>query len=541
MTDLNQVYADYLLHRFQLDIERGTPPLTRIWDGSWNLFAEIHGEFEHEFRFIERNTGMAHIDLPLDHYISEWATDPTKRPNKDMHLTFDKDGARWSGKVNSVRVTWGAKGRRVLRLTAKHDYEHLKKIRVWSNPFSMAEVQIPKSWMLWGPARWAASTTLFVNLLRKNASLWMLPDDPLDFSQWFNLDMSNWDMVVKPIGFFEDQSLPITLNSRFKDFHSCVEKPLADAQVSVDLRRFLPGDPQPIPGMTLKHGCLVVDFVDKSGWHTETSFGGSLITGLKRAFVKIGDDGITEGVHYIEHPDFPAEYSQPGFKGTMPEAPWVVLEDGPYTGIETTEYEWNPPGAVQFVAGGSSMPFVNEGIKAAIIALGGLLGSAFGQSQVGAAIAEVASPLIEDTLFAFQAHKMHDRIAELGSDPYFEEWVEGSDRAYTISAMIAMRKAKYDTRERQSATVELNDGVPYKIGYQGAGDMWLSDRVAVHAKGMPKHILFVEQVEELAYKFSEDERGWEAVIGQPETKDPVLAAFEKWEETATGLRDLGVL
>lgn len=541
MTDLDQVYADYLVHRKRLEEERNAPPLVRIWDGSWNLFAEIQGETEHEFRFIERDTGPAHIDIPLDHYVSEWAIDPTLRPNKDMHLTFDKDGARWSGKIQSVRVTWGAKGKRVVRLTAKHDYEHLKKIRVWANPFSLAEVQIPKSWMIWGPARWAASTTLFVNLLRKNASLWMLPDDPLDFSQWLNWDMSNWDMVVKPIGFFEDQSLPITLDSRFKDFHSCTSKPLADAQVSVDLRRFLPGDPQPIPGMTLKHGCLVVDFVDKSGWHTETAFGGSILTGLRRAFVKIGEDGITEGVHYIEHPDFPDEYSQPGFKGTMPEAPWVVLEDGPYTGIETTEYEWNPPGAVQFVAGGSSMPFVNEGIKAALIALGGLIGSVFGQSQLGPAIAELASPLVEDTLFAFQAHKMHDRIAELGDDPYFEEWVEGSDRAYTISSLIAMRKAKYDTRERQSATVELNDGVPYKIGYQGQGDLWLSDRVAVHAKGMPKHRLFVEQVEELAYRFTEDERGWEAVIGQPEAKDPILAAFEKWEETASGLRDLGVI
>lgn len=541
MIDLDQLVADVREQHEEAKRARLAPPLVRLWDGDWNLYTEIHGEIEHEFRFIEMDTGMAHIDLPLDHYAADWASDPAMRPKKDMHLTFDKDGARWSGKVRSVRVTWASKDTRVLRLTAKHDYEHLKKMRVWANPFSLAEVQIPKAWMLWGPARWAASTTLFVNLLRKNASLWMLPDDPLDFSQWLNWDMSNWDMVVKPINFFEDQSLPITLASRFKDFHSCVQKPLADAQVSVDLRRFLPGDEQPIPGMTLKHGCLVVDFVDKSGWHTETSFGGSLLTGLKRAFVQIEPDGIQEGVHYIEHPDFPPEYSQPGFRGTLPQVPWVVLEDGPYTGIESTEYEWNPAGAVQFVAGGQSMPFVNESIKAALIAVGGFVGSALGQSQAGTVIAELVSPLITDTILAFQAHKMHDRISELGSDPYFEEWVEGSDRAYTISAMLAMRRAKYETRERQSAIVQMNDGVPYTVGYAGQGDFWLSDRVAVHAAGMPKNILFVEQVEELAYRFAEDQRGWEITIGQPETKDPVLAAFEKWEETASGLRDLGVL
>lgn len=541
MIDLDAVFRDIEERVAAEDKARLAPPLVRIWDGDWNLFSEIHGEFEHAFKFIRNDTGMAHIDLPLDHFVAEWASDPDARPTKDMHLTFDKDGVRWSGKVRSVRVTWGAKDTRVVRLTAKHDYEHLKKMRVWANPFLLAEVQIPKNWMLWGPARWAAATTLHLNLLRKNASLWMLPDDPMDFGQWGNLNMENWNMVVKPVSFLDDSSTLATISSRFKDFHSCVKDVMDDAQISIETRRFLPGDPQPIPGKTLKHGCLVVDFVDKSGWQKQTSFGGNLLTGLKRAFIKIGDDGLTEGVHYIDHPDFPSEYHQPGFQGTRPEAPWVVLEDGPYTGIESTEYEWEAPGPVQFVTGGSSLPGVNEALKAAIIGVGGVLGSLVGQSQAGTVVAALTEPLWTDTLFAFKAEKMHDRIRELGSDPYFEEWVDGSDKAYTISGMIAMRKAKFDTREKHTATIKMHDGVPYRVGANGLGDFFLSDRVAVHAKGMPKNIMFVEQVEEIEYKLSESNRGWEIGIGNTVAKDPVLAAFEKWEETATGLRDLGVI
>lgn len=542
MTDLNQVYNGYLTWRAGFRMSRLDPPLVRIWDGDWNLFSEIHGEFEHSFEFVRNDTGSAFIDLPLDHFVSKWILDPDSRTTKDLHLTFDKDGARWSGKVDSSRVTWGAKSERVLRVTAKHDYEYLKHILVWSNPFLPAEIQIPKVWGLIGPADWALATTLHMNLLRQNASLWMVPDDPLDIGQWVNLDISGWDMVVKPISML-GSSVPLApVMSRFKDFHSVAKDVAADNQLSIEVRRYLEGDPHPIPGKVLKHGCLVVEIVDKSGWNTETAFGGSLLTGLQRAFKSIGSDGFTEGIHYIEHPDFPAEYSQPGWRGTLPQAPWVVLEDGPYTGVESTEYEYKPPGPVQFVTGGQSMPGVNEGLKAALIAVGGVLGSVFaGQSQLGSVIAEIASPLITDSLMAFQAHKMHDRISELGSNPYFEMWADGADRAYTLSALIALRKAKDETRERHVATVEINDAAPYTFGQNGHGDLFISDRVAIHAAGMPANRLFVEQVETLTYELSHSKRGWRATVGQSEPMDPLLKLYSKWEATSSGLRELGVL
>ncbi|MDK7314491.1 hypothetical protein QP495_11250, partial [Lactobacillus crispatus] len=82
-------------------------------------------------------------------------------------------------------------------------------------------------------------------LLRKNNSLWMLPDDPLNFRQWFNLDMSNWSMAVKPVEFGKDSSLTSIVHSRFKSFHDCVAPILADAQLTIDCRRYLPGDPDP--------------------------------------------------------------------------------------------------------------------------------------------------------------------------------------------------------------------------------------------------------------------------------------------------------
>lgn len=541
MTPLDLVYADYQdwAKRFRKD--RSADPVVRIWDGNWILFSEIHKFFELEFEFVRNDVGTAYIDLPIDHFISEWVLDPSSRDTKDLHLTFDKDGARWSGKVSTVRVIWAAKGQRSVRITARHDFQHLKNTLVWPNPFLPAEIQIPKAWNLFGPADWAMATTLHVNLLRKFASLWMLPDDPMDFGQWGNLDMSNWNIAIKPVDFFASTAPPATITSRFKDFHTAVKDVADDSQLSIECRRYLPGDTDPIPGMTLKYGCLVFEVVDKSGWNTETSFGGNLFSGLDRAFKQIMGDGLTENTLMIEHPDFPGEYYEPGFNGTLAQAPWVVLEDGPHTGIESSEYEYTPPGPVQFVAGGQSMPGVNESMKAVMIGLGGMLGSVFGQSQVGSVFEAIVEPLYTDTLLAFQAHKMHDRIAEAGNDSLFETFVDGSDRAYTLSALIAMRKAKWATREKHTATVKMNDAAPYAIGQHGYGDLFISDRVAVHAAGMPRGVLFVEQVEKLKYKLSNSGRGWDIEVGQPTAKDALLALYEKWEETSSGLRELGVL
>ena len=540
--DIEQMYSAIKAEVEAEEKRRLEAPLVRLWDGNYAPVSEIHGEIEHSFKFERNAAGTAYVDLPLNHYLYDYIIDPEARPTKDMHLTFDKDGARWSGRVTSTRVTWGARDNRVLRLTAKHDYEQLQHIIVWANPFSLAEVQLGKSWLTFGPARWALASTLHVNLHRKNASLWQIPDDPMDFGQWLNSDMQNWNMVVKPVDFWQDPSPLTTVSSRFKMFDKVAADILDDAQLSIECRRFLEGDEPPIPGLNLKHGTLVFDIVDKSGWNTETAFGGNLLTGLQRAVVNISSDGMTESIDYIDHPDYPSEYHQPGFFGTLPEAPWVVFEDGPYTGVESTEYEYEPPGPYQFVTGGQSMPFVNETIKAGIIAVGGALGSIFaGQSQLGAAVEAIAEPLYSDTILAFHVQKMHERIAQNGDHALFEGWVDGSNRAYTISSLISMRKAKWETREKHSATIKANDAAPYRIGQMGHGDFFLSDRVAVHAKGMPRDRLFVQQVESIEYKFNDSQRGWEFEIGQRKSKDPQMQLWDKWQETATGLRDLGVL
>ena len=155
------------------------------------------------------------------------------------------------------------------------------------------------------------------------------------------------------------------------------KKVLADAQLTVVPRRYFDGDPHPFADLQgelnidfvemlfsfipIRHGCVIWDIVDNSGWGTETAFGGSWLTGLIRAVVTIASDGTTEGVDvFTGDPTFPGEYYTPNFLGTSPQAPHVIFEEGFYTGIESSEFEYFEATDTSFLTGGQSMPGVNE-------------------------------------------------------------------------------------------------------------------------------------------------------------------------------------
>lgn len=546
MKDLNQVYSQIQMilegyeERFKADTE------ITLWDGDWNLLGQVVGQYDYEFTFLRNDAGSASLVLPIDHYLSEMLIDKDQWPTKSLYLVFEKDGSRWSGRIENMKVTVNYRGDRQVELSAVHDYNKLKELLVWSNPFLPASVQFPKAWFLFGPAKWAVTLTLFVNLLRKNVSLWSLPDDPLDFGQWFDLDMSDWNMAVIPSKFFGDSSPTAVVSSRFKYFHDCVIDILNDAQLTIECRRYLPdmGDEHPFKSypsgekMNLRQGCLVIEVVDKSGWNKETAVAGALTTGFIRGIKRVtGEDGMIEELEIIDTPTQPAEYSEPKWFGTSPRAPWVTLEHGDYTSINASEFDYTPAGPIQWVVGGSSMPGINETIKAAVIGIGGFIGSLVGQSQVGSVAAEVLEPVYSDVFMAFNSWKDRERAEDHGWDAPYEYWADGADKAFTVSAVSALRKAKYDTNESISTSVEMTNGAPYYIGPQGYGDFFVGDLVGVHALGMPKDKLYVEMVESATYR---PDSGWSFEIGKPTFKAGLEYLADKFERSTSALKELGV-
>jgi hypothetical protein len=286
------------------------------------------------------------------------------------------------------------------------------------------------------------------------------------------------------------------------------------------------------------------------------------LTGLVRAVVNIASDGTTEGVDvYTGDPTYPGEYYNPGFLGTRPKAPWVVFEDGEYTGIKSSEFNYYEATDTSFVTGGSSMPGVNEGISAAINMAGDIItahvsvGAELQIPPIGGLMDAVAQPLYRDVFLAFQEIPtlramgetlpiagLESLLSDLGDFHYYEGWADGSDKAYTLSAVLAVRAKMWATRTHTAHTIKVSDAAPYLIGEEGYGHFWLGSRVATSVKGYPTpHTLFVERVSKIKYEWNKDgPKGWQFEIGYQEPKDPVLKAFSLIRQINSAAGELGV-
>ncbi|MET8430169.1 hypothetical protein [Nocardia sp. NPDC004860] len=349
------------------------PPKVRIWTGDWDLAGVLNTEYTAEFTWIDNDAGTGLTEIPLWDPIAKWIWQVKDRVDagerRNVFITVDKDGARWSGVLFDHTIEKREDGTRVLVVRWMHDFFFLSHYLVWCNPFLPDFVQFPRTFFLAGPSIWTLKTALFLNIMREQTSLWELPDDPMNQGSSAP-GMGNWSVVVKPTEFLDDMNagtLWSVPNSRFKYWTEMSKDILADAELSVICRRFLTDDDeQPIAGQTLRNGCLVIDIVDKSGYYSDTSNGGDPFLGLKRTVAKFTDDFLDDFQDAIVDPAVPGSYGVPGQKLTDKTCPYVVYMEGEETGIESSKFTYTPSTAIQIVTGGHSMPFVNELISACV-------------------------------------------------------------------------------------------------------------------------------------------------------------------------------
>ncbi|MGW2662799.1 Gp37-like protein [Nocardia tengchongensis] len=543
--EFDNVYAAITSREERARARRNQPPLIRIWDGDYVYRGRAENVIEASFSEMDGETGVGKIVLPVDNWLSRWIIDERNRKTENIHITVDRDGARWGGRMESFAVEKTENGPTVVRVLFKHDYEELKHLLIWCNPFLPADlVQFPRLFMMFGPARFALKVTLFLALLRVEGQWWTLPDNPLDVSKWGTLDMRRWRMVVKPHNLLKDASPHAIVHSRFQNFHEVAKSILADGQLTVTLRRHLDGDPPPWPGAALRNGCLVIDVEDKSGWNTGTSFGGTLFAGLAHTKTIIAADGLSENQKPMPDPAFPEEYYRPGWKGTLPVAPAVIYR--PRAGIRSSDYSVKPATDGTITAGGHSHEYINSAIDAAVNQAGDAVAMALAVAvplpPLGGMAQALLNPIYRDTILAWHSWKDPFRTSRLGAFHYHDAFAQGADKAYTLSGVMALRAQHWATRRQVSHTLEVADGAPWLIGQQGHGHFTLGDRVGAVIEGAPPGTVYVDRVSELTLSFGRDQApSWQITVGQREAKDPVVRAFERIQELTTIANQLGVM
>ncbi|GAB4582311.1 Gp37-like protein [Nocardia sp. IFM 10818] len=547
---LEAIYDNAIAVRQKRKDLRIEPPLIRLWDGDWNLRGICRAEISADFKWLLNESGTGQLVLPAEHYLAKWIMNASARTTQNVHVTVDKDGARWGGRMKSATLSKSDTGVKTVVVQFMHDYEELKWIQAWSNPFLPAAFQFPRVFMLAGPSIWCLKLSLFLNILRKEASLWALPDDPLDPSKWFNLDQTTWSMVVAPNDFFSDTSIWTVLSSRWKTWHDMASTTLEDAQLMVTTRRYLEGDPPPWPGAKLRHGCLVFDIVDKSGYYSGTSGGGSVLDGLVHTVQRFVNDFREQEADTLPDPNAPEEYHRPDWLGTRPSNPWVVYRESEYTGIQTSEFTITPATAVQINCGGHSMPGVNETISAIVQMIGNLTatvsigaGANISLPAMGGPLDAFLKPLYEDTILAWMSFKSPLRAPKMGWSHYFEYFQSGADKGYTLSSLVAIRAGLWATRGFTSHKLTVADGKPYLIGENGRGHYFLGDRIGATVEGMPRGQIYVDQVTALELTWS---RGvtpaWRITIGDDKAReDPVAKALRHVSSIMGDLQQLGVM
>lgn len=145
--DYDAVFTE-ITDRLKADNERRIqPPLVQIWDGDWNLRGEVHNEISAKFTLPENETGLGEILMPANYYLSRWLTAHDDRDTANVFITVDKDGSRWAGMLDDLEQYKDDTGQRIVKAVFKSDYEHLKHILAYSNPFLPPEIQFPRVWV----------------------------------------------------------------------------------------------------------------------------------------------------------------------------------------------------------------------------------------------------------------------------------------------------------------------------------------------------------------------------------------------------------
>jgi len=528
---------------------RREQPVGRIWDAEWNVQHILGSEYGAKFSWISNDTGPGQTEFPMSSPVAKWIYDYQGRMDRGegrtCGISIDYCGARWSGILDKFAVEQREDGDTVLVVDWVADYEKLKWYSVVPNPFLPDAFQAPRAWLLAGPVTWVLRLTLFLAIWREHNPFLTWPDDPMDLNNWvtMGLDISDWHIVVKPESFIDAMASGVVWSvatSRWANFHDMAHYMVEDSEISIECRRYLPGDEEPWAGADLRYGTLVVDFVDKSGILVGTANGGNVFDGLARTVVEFADDFIDSTYDIVADADTPEDYFDIGKRYTDPVKPYVVFYEGETSPVQESSWIYSPTKGVQVAVGGHSAPGVNETISATIQAVGDILGNLVQIGSLGGTIDTLLAPIYEDTILAWQTYKSNERANNTGWDRLFTYFQEGAGKAYTISSLMVLRAGMWATKTVISWQVSVSDGQPYLIGDNGIGHFWLDDRIGLVLK--VDNQIHMDRCRRIDLAWGPDTPPeWVLNVGDERIwQDPAQRALGRIERLIAGLHDLGV-
>lgn len=465
---------------------------------------------KHSFPQRKNVSSAGMFTIPAHHPMARWIASIPNNPDecKNVVVRVDRYGGawRWTGLMHHW-TTETIDGVDYLTAHFNDDLQFLQFLLVPPNPALPIPVfQFPRDWLIFGPARWSASVTIMANILRKEAHLWTLPDDPFDPEQWLDsLDSSTWQMHIKCPSFLGDSSLWAPVASRMNSADSVVADALDDAQLCMTYRRIFTDEGETVTGLlnnNVANGALVFSIEDRSGFaHGDgTYFSGSAVGGLVRSVLTWSSDFLQDSLSMVTDNEAlaPDEYWQSGWMGTLAKKPGIVVRDSFYNDLQS-KVTHSPATASSIIIGGDN-PTADAIAQLIIQATGNILGYFLlaGFDSAGDIAAEVIMPFIVGCILAWDEFNNGARATDLGWCHLLEVYVSGAEQnSWSMSALAVARGGFKHTQAETAHTMVIDDSTWVIPGLHcQIGDRIASSDGTLQRMGID--LLFVNQIEEMS-------------------------------------------
>lgn len=527
---------------------RREPPLIRMWanppqssgHNGLLLRGKVVGHTAEAWPFKINKAMTGKLRLRIDHFLAKWVYSLPNTPEAKKNVVITVDfgrGAmtdptkgppeRFSGLMKHWEIVNDKDGLKYMEIFFVDDTQFPAFILGAPNPILPIPIfQFPRVLPIFGPGRWAPSMMVLLNLIRIEGNLWSLPDDPFDVGSWTeSWDMSKWQVLIKCPSFFEDPSLWTLDATRMDPLDRVVEDGMDDGELMWKYRRIITvdGETSPVPGVpTVRNGALVLEIVDRSGYYDVNGTGTryNAINGFIRTVTTFVDGFLVDADNVIngDPGTFPPQYFLANFLGVIATHPFLVIRDGPGSGIRSQRLSHAPAGPYRIVVGGDN-PFANQAAELMIQSIGNILGYFLlaGFDSAGDMAATVIMPLIAGTIFAWDEFEHTTRAQQNGWVKLMEHFQTGANNnAWSLSAVAAIRAGIRATAAETSHELTSIDS-NFIIGVHAT----YGDRVGNSMTGMEERPtldqVFVDRIEEMEYTAdwtTDNPPGWNLKVGK---------------------------
>lgn len=381
-------------------------PLIRLFDANLENNLQITGELNCSVEELADDTGACQVEILYDNWIVDWIKNQTM-VTADLNLVIDPHATqpdwrtRWGGKVTEMHVGKNDKGNNTIKFKAVSFREHAKNLLIASNPILPPEVQLPRLWVLPGPACTVCATTAFVNLARIFMPGWSTIDNIFNPAGWVNpLDgfsvlPTEWPIQIAYLNPINDESRWTCVGASWTStWHDAFKDILSDAGCFMRVYTYLTTDADSpnqelnlilaqsgadtgggdILGNPLRN-CCIFSFENKSGVTGPT---GTLLDGMLQLVGVTLDDLITpvaidlntgnvydpgqvlNGETVEEASGIGQTYLIEQLLDVAPAPPKVIWWDGTFNGVLNSDLFWHKGSVKTIMVGSHSPVLVNE-------------------------------------------------------------------------------------------------------------------------------------------------------------------------------------